>query len=168
MEYVLKLIAQLRILGLNTILPSGLTHNRPDQSTPCQTLRITMYKTYECFCQNNIHFDTFSHLRCYHNYLVLAQHAIITFTHARVVRTHHRLSYIISTWLTYTTICCQTRHTNMTINPTNWWVIPFQEIHSQYHVALQSIQYIQLRWYCNLAVSPLSCKGQIQWTYILT
>ena len=62
-----------------------------------------------------------------------------------VVRTRHRLCYIISAWLTHTTVCSQTRHTNITINPINWWVIPFQKIHSQYHVTLQPIKYIQLQ-----------------------
>ena len=49
MEYILILIAQLRILGLYTILPSGLTHNRPDQRTPHHTLRITTYQINETF-----------------------------------------------------------------------------------------------------------------------
>ena len=87
MEYILILVAQLRILGLYTILPSGLTHNRPDQRTPHHTLRITMYQIYERFCQHNIYFNTFSHLLSYNNNLLLAQHAITTFTHATVVRT---------------------------------------------------------------------------------
>ena len=90
-EYILILVAQLRILGLYTILPSGLTHNRPDQRTPRHTLRITTYQIYKCFCQHNVHFNTFSHLLSYDNDLLLAQHAITTFTHATVVRTRHRL-----------------------------------------------------------------------------
>ena len=49
MEYVLILVTQLCILGFNTILPRGLTHNRPNQSTPHQTLWITTYQIYECF-----------------------------------------------------------------------------------------------------------------------
>ena len=84
MEYILILVAQLRILGLYTILPSGLTHNRPDQRTPHHTLRITTYQINECFCRHNVHFNTFSHLLGYDNDLLLAQHAI---THAAVVRT---------------------------------------------------------------------------------
>ena len=36
-EYILILVAQLRILGLYTILPSSLTHNRPKQRTPRHT-----------------------------------------------------------------------------------------------------------------------------------
>ena len=95
LEYILKLVAQLRILGLYTILPSGLTHNRPDQSTPRQTLRITMYQIYECFCQCNVHFNAFSHLLSDDNNLLLTQHAITTFTHATAVKTRHRLCYII-------------------------------------------------------------------------
>ena len=54
MEYILILVAQLHILGLNTVLPSGLTHNRPNQSTPSQTLWITMYQIYERFCQHHV------------------------------------------------------------------------------------------------------------------
>ena len=96
MEYVLILIAQLRILGLYTILPSGLTHNRPDQHTPRHTLRITTCQINKHFCRHNVHFNTFSNLLCYDNNLVLTQHAITTFTHATAVRTRHCLSYIIS------------------------------------------------------------------------
>ena len=168
MEYVLILVAQLRILGLYTILPSGLAHNRPDQRTPRHTFRITMYQINECFCQHNVHFNTLSHLLCYDNNLVLAQHAITTITHATPVRTRHRLSYIISAWLAHTTVYYQTRHTNTTISPTYQRVILFQKIDSQYHVVLQPIEYIQLRWYCNLAVSSLRHKCQIQQTYIIS
>ena len=168
MKYILILFAQLRILGLYTILPSSLTHNRPDQRTPRHTLRMTTYHINERFCQHNVYFNAFSHLLCYDNDLVLTQHAITTFTHATAVRTRQRLCYIISAWLAYTTIYCQTRHTNMTINPTNRRVTPFQKVHAQYHVALQSIKYIQLQQYCHLAVSPLRRKCQIQQLYIIT
>ena len=168
MEYILILVTPLRILGLKTILPSGLIHNRPSQHAPRHTLRITTYQINEHFCRHNVHFYTFSHLLSYDNDLLLAQHTITTFTHATAVRTRHRLCYIIFAWLAHTIICGQTRHTNTTINPTYRRVIPFQKIHSQYHVALQPIKYIQLRRYCNLAVSTLCLKRQIQWTYSIT
>ena len=166
MEYILILVTQLCILGLNTILPSDLTHNRLNQSTPRQTLRITMYQIYKWFCQHNVHFNTLSHLQCNDDYLVPTQHAIITLTYVQVVRTHYHLSYIISACLTDSTICCQTRHTNTTIKPTKWWTVPFQKIHPQYHIALQTIKYIQFWLYCHLAVSPLCRKHQIQCTII--
>ena len=126
MEYILILVAQLHILGVNTILPSSLTHNRPNQCTPRQTFWITTYQIYKGFCRHNVHFHALSHLICYHNNLVLTQYAITTLTHATAVRTHHHLCYIIYAWFTHTTVCCQTRHTNTTINPTYRWVTPFQ------------------------------------------
>ena len=86
-EYILILIAQLRILGLNTILPSGLTYNRSNQITPRQTFRITTYQTNKRFCQHNVHLYAFSHLLSCNNNLLLAQHAITTFTHGMAVRT---------------------------------------------------------------------------------
>ena len=95
------IVAQLGILGFNTILPSGLTYNRPNQCTPHNTFRITTYQIYKCSCQHNVHFNALSHLQVNNGYLVFTQHAVTTLTHAQVIRTRQQLSYISCAWLTH-------------------------------------------------------------------
>ena len=90
MENILILIAQLCILGSNTILPSSLANNKLNQHAPRYTHWITLNNIYKHFCKYYIQFDTLSHLQCEYHRLVIIQYAITTLTYAIVAKTHHR------------------------------------------------------------------------------
>ena len=168
LEDILVFVAELSILRFDHSVSSCLVHHRPNQRTPRYSIRITTNQIHKCTCRNNINFDTISHLLGGNHHLVSTCYAITTLTNISTTQTSRSATNTISAWFTHTIFFAQTRHSNTRINPANLWIIPPEEIHSQYHVSLQTFQHVQHCLHCYLARTVnLCCEHQTNFQHVI-
>ena len=168
LEDILVFVAELSILRFDHSISSCLVHHRPNQRTPRYSFRITTNQIYKRMCRHYVNLDTISHLLRWNHYLVSACYAITTLTNISTTRTSRSATNTISAWFAHTIFFAQTRHSDTRINPANLWIIPPEEIHSQYHVSLQTFQHVQHGLHCYLAWTvTLRCENQTNFQHVI-